>query len=399
MGTIASTTRSIESDHKDIKEIFAAAKMGDWATIWRIIGTPDRPHKPYLLNLIPEDRRWGIIQQAVYWNNKEVVRKLLKFPTCDTKLKAKDGISEKGHTGGNTAEQIAKLFGHLEVSVILSNHMTNQNDENIDTFYRGPNEIQNEEYGLFRLTLAAYKNTFHPSHVNQSKSLPDLLNDIFRYVSSGRNWMVVRDRVAQSLYPACQEAGRCIQECTTRKDFYKMVINVYTDETTQLYTYLNTALRRQRDNGYKPTGNDLALGPYILMFHLLLFCWNSLEREKHTTYRKMQITASDLEKYQVGTKFTWLSFVSSSVEKQCAQIFPSCEPSGEIKVDFVIDNKANSQWQPLNIEDYACYMEKERVYPAGSTFEVIRRSNENGTPTIKLKLVGVDDANVVFERI
>ena len=277
--------------------------------------------------------------------------------------------------------------------------MVVSNDENIDTFYRGPNEIQNEEYGLFRLTLAAYKNTFHPHVVSQSKCLPDLLNDIFRYVSAGNNWIVVRDRVAQSLYPACRVASKCIQDCTTMLDFYKMVVKVYTDETTHLYTYLNTALRRQCDIGYKPTGNDLALGPYILMFHLLLFCWNNLKRENHTTYRKMKITATDLAKYQVGTKFTWLSFVSSSVQKQCAQIFPSCKPSGDIEVEFVIDNKTNSQWQPLNIEDYACYMEKERVYPAGATFEVVRRLKENGTPTIRLKLVGVDDDKITFERI
>ena len=102
----------------------------------------------------------------------------------------------------------------------------------------------------------------------------------------------------------------------------------------------------------------------------------------------MKITARDLAKYQPGTKFTWLSFVSSSVEHKCAQIFPSCQPSGDLEVHFVIDNAADSQWQPLNIESYACYMEKERVYPAGAQFLVKRRTVKNGVPTIKLQLLG-----------
>lgn len=96
MGTISSTTRSIEEDHKDIQDLFAAAKMSNWKAAWRILGSPERPLKPYLINLIPENRRWGVIQQAVWWNNQSVIRTLLKFPTCDKNLSAKEGISEKG---------------------------------------------------------------------------------------------------------------------------------------------------------------------------------------------------------------------------------------------------------------------------------------------------------------
>ncbi|XP_052075609.1 uncharacterized protein LOC127713048 [Mytilus californianus] len=387
MGAISSSTRSIEQDHKDIQSMFSAAKMGKWPEVWRILGTPSRPLKPYLINIIPEDRRWGLLQQAVWWNNSSAIKKLIQFQACDKDLKAKDSISEKGPTGGHTAQQIAELFGYLEVSNIIKNHIPSIREEDIETYYDGNSSIENEEYGLFRLTLAAYKGAFHPSYVDKTKQLSVLLNDVFKHVNTANNWMAVRDKVAQALNSSCEEASKVVSQCTTKLDFYRRIVNVYTDETTQLYTNMNTALRRQRDTGFKPTANDLALGPYILMFHLLLFCWRDLVRERTKTYRKMKISARDLAKYQPGTKFTWLSFISSSVQQQCAQIFPSCAPSGDLEVHFVIDNSTDSQWQPLNIEDYACYTEKERVYPAGAQFLIKRRSTKNGVPTIQLKLL------------
>ena len=390
MGTISSTTRSIEEDHKDIQDMFAAAKMGNWRAVWRILGSPERPLKPYLINLIPENRRWGVIQQAVWWNNQSVIRTLLKFPTCDKYLSAKEGISEKGQSGGNTAEEIAKAFGHLEISKIIEKHINLQPDDEIDTFYTGTSTIDNEGFGLFRLTLAAYKEAFHPSVIDKTKPLFVLVKNIFSHVNTGNNWMIVRDRVAQSLYCVCKEAGVSLSNCRDRLDFYRVIVNVYTDETTQLYTYLNTALRRQKDDGFKPTSKDLALGPYILMFHTLLYCWNKLAREKQTTYRKMKITEGDLKKYQPGKTFTWLSFVSSSVQQQCAQIFPSCEPSGDIEVHFIINNSRASQWRPLNIEEYACYTERERVYPAGAQFLITKRLVESGVPTVYLQLMAAE---------
>ena len=126
------------------------------------------------------------------------------------------------------------------------------------------------------------------------------------------------------------------------------------------------------------------------MFHTLLYCWNKLAFEKQTTYRKMKITEGDLKKYHLGKRFTWLSFVSSSVQQQCAQIFPSCEPSGDIEVHFIINNSIASPWRPLNIEKYACYMEQERVYPAGAPFLITKRVVEDGVQTVHLQLMPAD---------
>ncbi|CAG2246165.1 unnamed protein product [Mytilus edulis] len=224
MGAISSSTRSIEQDHKDIQSMFFGSKMGKW----------------------PDIDDGVLLQQAVWLNNSSAIKTLIQFQTCDKDLKAKDGISEKGPTGGHTAQQIAELFGYLEVSNIIKNHIPSQREENIDTYYDGNSSIENEEYGLFRITLAAYKRAFHPSHVDKTKQLSVLLNDVFKHVDTGNNWMAVRDKVAQALFSSCEEASKVVSQCTTKSDFYKRIVNVYTDETTQLYTNMNTALRRQR---------------------------------------------------------------------------------------------------------------------------------------------------------
>lgn len=390
MGTIHPSARSIEEDYKDIQDLFQAAKFGKWDEVWRILGTPNKPLKQYLINLIPENRRWGVLQQAVWWNNSSATKTLLKFPTCDKMLKAKEGVSEKGPTSGDTAEEIAKKFGYLEIAKIIEQHTYIQTDEEIDTFYTGNNVIENEEFGLFRLTIAAYKNAFHPSQIDKSKSLSAILNDVFRHVNSGSNWKMTRERIAQALYPVCEEASKCLNECKTQQGFYETIINVYTDESTQLYTYMNTALRRQRSTGYKPTSTDLALGPYILMYHLILSSWSPLKRERNTTHRKMKVADKDLARYQPRTNFTWLSFISSSVEPKYAQIFPSCAPSGDIEVHFIIDNSTDCQWQPRNIENYSRFTERERVYPAGTQFRVQNRTLVNGITTIRLQLLNRD---------
>lgn len=72
MGSVAS---NIEDDSASLKRLLETAKFGQWDEVWSIIGTPANPKKQYLLNCIPEDRRWGVLHQAVYFNNTDVVKK------------------------------------------------------------------------------------------------------------------------------------------------------------------------------------------------------------------------------------------------------------------------------------------------------------------------------------
>lgn len=127
------------------------------------------------------------------------------------------------------------------------------------------------------------------------------------------------------------------------------------------------------------------------MYQLLLLFWDQLHRERRVTYRRMRVSREDLHQYRVGTKFAWMSFVSSSVEVEKALNFPTrLTTSGDENVMFKIDNSSECQWQPRNIERYARYMERERVYPAGAKFLVTKRTQDKRLrhqTEISLKLV------------
>ena len=66
-----------------------------------------------------------------------------------------------------------------------------------------------------------------------------------------------------------------------------------------IYPQVNEALRREgQGSKYKPTGRDLALGPYALLLDALLFCWPELHAISTTTYRGMDLSPDDFAKYK-----------------------------------------------------------------------------------------------------
>ncbi|KAK3598103.1 hypothetical protein CHS0354_002102 [Potamilus streckersoni] len=381
----------IEEEMKDINTLLLSAKTGKWNDVWRIFGIPEKPKKAYLINSIPENRRWGVLHQAVYWKDPNILQNLLKFRACDSRIKAKECTSEVGKTSGMTALAISRAYGCKEVEKVLLQHECNfkEEDEEIDTFQPWHADIEPNGFGLIPVTLANYKNTFHPQKIDPQKSILSVLGDIFKDLNTSENrWKEVREKMCDSLYVVSEESVAQLKKCTSRQNFYEAIINVYTEESTYLYTYVNTALRRQQESDYKPSAADLAMGPYVVMYQTLLIFWGQLKRENAKTYRKMLLTPKDMEKYQVGVKFTWLSFVSSSVEAKKAMPFPTCGGvKGECSVTFIIDNTAGSMYQPRDIEKYAKYTERERVYPAGAKFEVTNRRRDNEKTYVTLKLL------------
>ncbi|XP_061173628.1 uncharacterized protein LOC133182798 [Saccostrea echinata] len=394
MGNSVSAKRSsIEEEHRNLAKLLKAAKFGKWDEVWEVIGSPNYEKKSYMLNCIPEDRRWSVLQQAVWWNKTEVVNKLLQFSTIDTYGKAKEGKSEIGDDGGLTAFEIAEKFKYSGVSKVLHGFVCGIDGLEIDTFHDYSQVVERQEFGLFGLTLASYKKTFHPSTVDPTKPLSVVLKDVFEVMNTTDQWKTVRDKLSESVSVAYQEYYVEMRRCESRDVFLKKIINVYTNEDKRLYTRVNTALRRQKAPGYKPTAEDLALGPYILAFQLLLMFWNNLKTERKTTYRKMMLTKKDLEKYQKGIKFIWLSFVSSSVNPEKAIPFPTLRQNEESTYSaiFKIDNSCANTclWQPKNIEKFAMFQEEERVYPAGSQFLVTDRIDKFDETQICLKLLSV----------
>lgn len=186
----------IEQDAKLVDKLLSSAKMGQWDSVWAILGNRDNPKRDRLFNVIPENRRWGIIHQAVYWNNIHILRKLLQYPACDSDMRAKQCTSECGKTSRMNAAGIAQAYGYTDMSAVLSSHQNEIKKQIIPTFQPLDNYTQSEGLGLITVTLAAYKKAFHPKQVDPNKSVITILGDIFNDMcQSDKRWKDIQDKV------------------------------------------------------------------------------------------------------------------------------------------------------------------------------------------------------------
>lgn len=170
---------------------------------------------------------------------------VLQFPTCDIRIKAKEGVSEIGPTGGKSAEEIASGFKRTEIAQLLKNNVSRIGAQAPETFHPLSSGLEDYVLSLLKVTLAAYKTAFQP-HQIESKTFNDLLLEVWQNVNSvpGR-WKVARDKVAEAAYVVCEETCNNIKACKRKQEFYEAIINAYTIEENYLYDHLNTALRRQ----------------------------------------------------------------------------------------------------------------------------------------------------------
>jgi len=387
---------TIEEEAKDVNRLVEAAKIGQWNTVWTILGTPDSVKKAYLINAIPEKRRWGVLHQAVYWNDPSILRLVLRFKACDSDMKAKKCMSECGATGRMTALEVANAYNYLVMSSILSNHMSNTvREQDIPTFQPYANYCDNKGLCLLSVTLSSYKQAFHPAPVNPNKSVLSILSDIFNDLCRNNDrWKKVQAVVADSVYAVSPDKADDILQCIDRESFFGQVVRSYTNENNSIYSYLNMAFRRQKQTDYRPSGDDLAMGPYCVMYQILLLFWKNLEAESSPTYRKMQLTRRDSDQYQNGTRFVWQSIVSSALQRTHTHAFPTHPTLAlagydrDVVVIFTIDNSTQCEWQPRNIENLAEFEETERTYPAGAKFLVTgRTAQQNGEVHVSLKLL------------
>ena len=375
----------IDKESREIDYLLSCARSGKWSEVWKIIGTPSRPRKSYLINVIPEQRRWGVLHQAVYQNNVQSVRRLLRFPQCESEIKTK----LCGRNEPSTPFDIARCYYRDDkIQRLLRQRRKFGYDEFIPTFQRYA--FYSDQYGLclISVTLAAYRQTFHPDTINPHTSVLDILWDIWQdmHISTWR-WEAIKNIVADAVYPVSTKNSKHVKKSRNVHDFCKRIIRTYTEEENRMYTYLSMAFRRQKQYDYAPTGDDLGLGPYAVVYQMLLLFWEEIPKESGTTYRRMLLTEADSDKYQVHTKFVWQSIVSSSTRLENALTFPTCGNSGDVAVIFTIDNRTSSPWQPRNIERYACYLENERTYPAGARFLVTGRKVKNGDVHVALRLL------------
>jgi len=286
--------------------------------------------------------------------------------------------------------EIANAYKYKDMASILSKHANIINDQSIPTFLSYTNYCDETSMPLLTLTLASYKQAFHKEPIDPNKSIVSVLSDIYRKLCRDKGqWKKMQEVVADSVFAVNEKQSNNISFCEDRETFFRQVVQIYTFEANSIYTHLNMAFRRQRATDYRPTGEDLAMGPYCVMYQILLLFWDELKAESKTTYRRMKLKKEDLDQYQVDTDFVWQSIVSSALIPEGAKPFPTKGSSGNIDVLYIIDNSARSKWRPRNIEEESEFSkEKERTYPAGARFRVTERTTgKHGEVYVKLQLL------------
>ena len=371
---------------KEVKELVRAAKFGEWPIVWSIIGTPEKPKKSYLINCIPEDRRWSTLHQAVYFNNVGIVKQLIRHKECDPEVQTKSGASEgEGYeTPSDIAtlkkyDVITKLFTDLKSSVVKIN----------------PPPFASEEFGLqmrkdgpvlMMIAMANYKETFHPNHIASGTTFMSMIKSVFEHVDSGTNWMKARGKLKESFYSLDKDQRNRLLQSNTKKLFYESVLHIYTTESYNIYREANGCLRRQAVSTYTPSGFDLSLSPYIVLLQAIALFWPGLTKKSCSTYRCVGMNMAEVELYEPGTIITWPAFTSSSYDKDVARKFPVDMPSNLQRIMFEIDNTATCVWQPRLVEKLSEWeKEKEVMHPAGAMFKVV--SKQLDPYVIKLELL------------
>ena len=115
---IIATMPDIVGDNAALAEAVKAAKWGDFNTALSILRS-----KPYLINCIPENRSWGVLHQAVWWNKPDIVKKILKIIPCDAEIKTKKARNNDAPPS-STPMQVAKVMGDRGViEQILDDHI------------------------------------------------------------------------------------------------------------------------------------------------------------------------------------------------------------------------------------------------------------------------------------
>ena len=270
----------VDQDSKDVNEMVLAAKYGKWSEVYAIL---DRKH--YLVNCIPEQRHWAALHQAAWWGNDRAVKKLLKYPSCDSDVKSRGGEFWPQYC---KASEIANKRGYPAIKDILDKFSENERAHrfggNIPIFVTANFGVKMDKEGfpLLLLTIANYKQTFHPAKIGVHEAFMGLTKEVFEYTWD--HWKEAKDKISSALSAFCMAAGRDLQkESKDEPKFHQSIVRLYT--RNYIYRTANEALAREGQKDYKATGDDLAVGPYNLMLDILLFYWKDLNPVSGTTYR------------------------------------------------------------------------------------------------------------------
>ena len=342
-----------ELDKHDIEKMTRAAKYGDFETALGIIRK-----KVYLINCIPDGRRWSVLHQAVYWDNCEVIKKLIAYPNCDINIRAKEDRCSKKRNG-KTPVELAKDRKSNCLQLLQE-----KLDLKEETFLVLENDSLPESAIYYYQIAASYLDPkkLQPLDIEYT-DLVEMCKKINQLLEA--DWKYAQQRIADCLRPFDYNAAIEILKAINLDSLKRKIVEIYTGNN--IYRMVNAALRESHAN--RPVNDCLYLAAYTLFLQIILLFWNSIPPSTATSYRGTTLSKEQARQYKIGTKFAWMPFTSSSLEEKVSFYFMD-NGKKAVKASFVIDNGQSSWWRPSKVAHLSEYDEKELLYPSGATFEV-----------------------------
>ena len=348
---------NIEEDNLAVENAVYAAKLGRWPTVFEIIA-----RKPYLINCIPESRSWGILHQAVYWNNVDALSKLLDIPNCDALIKTKMCLANDAKPS-STPTEVAKQLGGRQ-SVIDKLELNIKNERNLrfggKVTYVVSGKVGEkvvDQLPLFMKAVVMYRKSLLDPGSCAKTHLLSLLKQLFD--AENHNWKTVSEKLHNAMYGIDRKSADILKNAGSENDFFKQIVYYY---TINYYKTINNALSRDFDK-IPATADDMAIALYDLLLDCILMCWPNLMSVSSNTYRGVGVTLEDVN---VGSTIMFTHFLSSSLDSNVATGFAT--PTGTL---MIIDNSAASRYRPKDVSMLSKFQgEKECLYGIGAEFKV-----------------------------
>lgn len=135
-----------------------------------------------------------------------------------------------------------------------------------------------------------------------------------------------------------------------------------------LYQPINKSLRSHICGKKELTEREKNLGPYTAYLMAVVMYSKNLTVETNQTCRVIRLTSATIDQYEVGTKFIWTSFTSTS----------SSEGLFRGNTKFIFNNSRTLITSPRRVAEYSNYpYEEEALYPPTAMFKVTAKEFGN----------------------
>mmetsp|Transcript_144517 Transcript_144517/g.269362 ORF Transcript_144517/g.269362 Transcript_144517/m.269362 type:complete len:826 (-) Transcript_144517:15-2492(-) len=331
--------------------------------------------KPYLINLRPDVQQHGLIHQAVWWNNRDVLEDLLK-------LKANPRAGTKD---GKNALAVAKDRGHAELYALLRprpREATAGREKCDHPEVRRRCEDDDAGGSLRSFNASFARAVCMAPLIGDRHSAQDLDTAALKEIAAGLRAEAIAlgmpTQVVSDLLG--KEVDFCDRiENSDEDDAAATLVFVYTLQSF-VYREVNKAARLRQEE-------RLNLAPFMRGLHDALLSGENLQRYRGAVYRVMRLPDEIIEQYKVSlvdhraNLFSWEGFTSATTAAHTAYV--NFEASGAnvlVIIEAPFENGGNTggdSMNPVLVSSFSEYPDEDEViFPLGQQFRKLGFSRE-----------------------